>query len=149
MTIGKTTALTILAFVGRIMSLLFNTLSRFVSHFPAKKQLSSDFMVAVTVHSDSGAQEEEIYYYFHIFPIYHEVMEPDAMILVFLIFTLKLALSLSSFTLIKRLFSFSLLSAIRVVSLAYLRLLIFLLPILIPACDSSSLAFLISAQHIG
>ena len=32
-TIGKTTALTILAFVGRIMSLLFNTLSRFVIVF--------------------------------------------------------------------------------------------------------------------
>ena len=49
--------------------------------------------------------------------------------------------SLSSFTLIKRLFSSSLLSAIRVVSSAYLRLLIFLPAILIPACASSSLAF--------
>ena len=60
----------------------------------------------------------------------------------FLVFSLKLALSLS-FTLIKRFFSFSLLSALRVVSLAYMRLLIFLLCILILACDSSSLAFLI------
>ena len=48
----------------------------------------------------------------------------------------------SSFTFIKRLFNFSLLSAIRVVSSAYLRLLIFLLAILIPACASSSPAFL-------
>ena len=47
----------------------------------------------------------------------------------------------SSFTFIKRLFGSSLLSAIRVVSSAYLRLLIFLLAILIPACASSSLAF--------
>ena len=39
--------------------------------------------------------------------------------------------------------SSSLLSAIRVVSFAYLRLLIFLLAILIPACASSSPAFLI------
>ena len=39
------------------------------------------------------------------------------------------------------LFNSSLLSAIRVVSSAYLRLLIFLPEILIPACDSSSLAF--------
>ena len=39
------------------------------------------------------------------------------------------------------LFSSSLLSAIRVVSSAYLRLLIFLLAILIPACASSSLEF--------
>ena len=53
----------------------------------------------------------------------------------------KPAFSLSSFTLIKRLFSASLLSAIRVVSSAYLRFLIFLLAILIPACASSSLAF--------
>ena len=49
--------------------------------------------------------------------------------------------SLSSLTIIKRLFSSSSLSAIRVVSSAYLRLLIFLLAILIPACVSSSLAF--------
>ena len=48
---------------------------------------------------------------------------------------------LSSFTFIKRLFSSSSLSAIRVVSSAYLRLLIFLPAILIPACASSSLAF--------
>ena len=36
-------------------------------HFPAKKQLSSDFMAAVTVCSDFGAQEEEISYYY--FPL--------------------------------------------------------------------------------
>ena len=49
---------------------------------------------------------------------------------------------LSSFTFIKRLFSSSLLSAIRMVSSAYLRLLIFLLAILIPVCALSSLVFL-------
>ena len=64
------------------------------------------------------------------------------MILVFLIFTFKQALFLSTFTLIKRFFSSSLLFVIRVVSSAYLRLLMFLLPILIPACNSSSLAYL-------
>ena len=53
----------------------------------------------------------------------------------------KSTFSLFSFTLIKRLFSSSLLSAIRMVSSAYLRLLIFLPAILIPACASSSLAF--------
>ena len=52
----------------------------------------------------------------------------------------KPAFSLSSFTLIKRLFNSSSLSAIRVVSSAYLRFLILLPAILIPACDSSSLA---------
>ena len=53
----------------------------------------------------------------------------------------KPAFSLSSFIFIKRLFSFSSLSAIRMVSSAYLRLLIFLPAILIPACASSSPAF--------
>ena len=61
----------------------------------------------------------------------------------FLIFSLKPPLLLSFFTLIKRLFSSSSLSAIRVVSCAYLRLLMFLLSILIPACNSSRLAFLL------
>ena len=46
-----------------------------------------------------------------------------------------------SLTFIKRLFNSSLLSSIRVVSSAYLRLLIFLPAILIPACVSSSPAF--------
>ena len=60
----------------------------------------------------------------------------------FLKLSFKPTFSLSSFTFIKRLFSSSLLSAIRVVSSAYLRLLVFLQAILIPACASSSLAFL-------
>ena len=47
-----------------------------------------------------------------------------------------------SFTYIKRLFSSSSLSTIRVVSSVYLKLLILLLAILIPACTSSSPAFL-------
>ena len=71
-------------------------------------------MAAVTICSDFRAQEEEICHYFHLFPcICYEVMGLDAMILVFLTFSLKLALSLSSFTLIKRLFSSSLIFAIR------------------------------------
>ena len=63
------------------------------------------------------------------------------MIFVFWMLSFKPAFSLYSFTFIKRLFSSCLLSAIRVVSSAYLRLLIFLLTILIPACASSSPAF--------
>ena len=73
--------------------------------------------------------------------ICHEVMGQDATILVFWMLSFKPAFSLSSFTFIKRLFSSSSLSAIRVVSSAYPRLLIFLLAILIPAYPSSSLAF--------
>ena len=64
------------------------------------------------------------------------------MVLNFLIFSFKLALPVSAFTLIQRLLSSFLLSAIGVVSSTYLRMLIFLLPILIPACNPSSLAFL-------
>ena len=75
--------------------------------------------------------------------ICHEVMGPDAMILVFWMLSFKPTYSLCSFTFIKRLFSSSSLSAIRVVSSAYLRLLIFLPAILIPACASSSSAFLL------
>ena len=70
-----------------------------------------------------------------------EPMEPDAKILVFWMLSVKPIFSLSSFTFIKRLFSSSL-YAIRVVSSAYLRWLLFLSAILIPACASSSLAFL-------
>ena len=68
-------------------------------------------------------------------------MESDAMILVFWMLSFKPIFSLSSFTFIKRLFSSSFLSAIRVVSSACLRLLTFLLAILILVCASSSLAF--------
>ena len=50
--------------------------------FPAKKQMSSDFMTAVTVFSDFKAQEEKICHYFYLFPICYELMGPNAMILV-------------------------------------------------------------------
>ena len=73
--------------------------------------------------------------------ICHEVMGPDTMILLFWMLSFKPAFSLFSFTFIKRLFSSSLLSAIRVMSFAYLRLSVILLAILIPACDLSSPAF--------
>ena len=73
--------------------------------------------------------------------ISHEVMGQDAMILVFSTLSFRPAISLLSFTLIKRLFSSSSFSAIRVVSSVYLRLVIFLPAILIPACNSSSPAF--------
>ena len=81
--------------------------------------------------------------------ISHEVMGPDATILVFWMLSFKPTFSLSSFAFIKRLFSSSSLSAIRVVSSAYLRLLIFLLAILIPACVSSSPALLMMMNIIS
>ena len=94
------------------------------------------------VHSkvDFGAQENKICHCFSP-SICHEVIEPDAMILVFWMLSFKPAFSLSSFTFIKRLFSSSSLSAIKVVSSEYLRLLILCLSILIPICASPSSAF--------
>ena len=99
--------------------------------------MSFNFVVEVTVLGDFEAQENKICHYFHFFPIYFpdEVMGPDDMILVFLMLSFKQAFSLS-FTFIKRLFSSSLLSATRMVSFMYLRLLIFLQAILIPASVS-------------
>ena len=98
-------------------------------------------MIAVTLHSDFRTQEEEICHYYLSSSICHEVIGPDVMISVFLIFSFQLALWHSSFTLMKRLFSSFLLSANRVVSSAYFKLLMFLPPILIPACHSSRPAF--------
>ena len=87
MATGKTTALIIQTFVGKVMSLLFNILSRFVIAFlPRSKHLLISWL-----QSPSAV-----------------ILEPKT---------------------------------ITVVSSMYLRLLIFFLPILIPACESSSLAF--------
>ena len=79
---------------------------------------------------------------FHCFPIYLLWSDgTECHDLSFWMLSFKPNFSLSSFTFVKRLFSSSL-YAIRVVSSAYLRLLIFLPAILIPACASSSPAFL-------
>ena len=140
MTTGKTIALTIWTFVSKVMCLCFsNMLSRFImGSVPGSKYLN--FMATVTVSNHFGAQEDKTCHCFCFSPsICHEVMGADAMILVFLSF--KSAFSCSSFTFFKRLFSSSSLSALRVISSAYLGLLIFLLVVLIPACDSCNLAF--------
>ena len=71
----------------------------------------------------------------------HEVIGPDAMIFVFWMLSFKPAFLLFSFSFIKRRVSSSSLSVIKVVSSAYLRLLLFLPAILIPACASSILGF--------
>ena len=69
MTTGKAIALTRQTFVGKVMSLLFNTLSRLVTAFlPRGKCLN--FMAAFTICSDFGAQEIKVCHCFHCFPIY-------------------------------------------------------------------------------
>ena len=69
-TTGKTIALTKQTFVGKVMSLLFNVLSRFVITFSSKDQVSFNFMAAVTICSDFVAQENEVCHCFHCFSIY-------------------------------------------------------------------------------
>ena len=66
-TTGKTIAFTRWTFVDKVMSLLFNMLSRLVIAFlPRSKHL---FMAAVTICSDFGAQKSKVSHCFHYFPI--------------------------------------------------------------------------------
>ena len=125
MTTGKIIALTRQTFVGKVMSLLFNLLSTLVITFlPRSKCL----LILWLQSPSAGILEPRKMNSATVSPsIWHEVMGPDAMILVFWMLSFKPIFSLFSFTFIKRLFSSSSLLAIRVVSSAYLRLLIFLL----------------------
>ena len=138
---GKTIALTTRwPFADKVMSLLFNMLSRLsITFIPRSKCLLISWL-----QSPSAVILEPLKIKFLTVStsICHEVVGPDAMILVFWMLSLKPPFSLSSFTFTKRLFSSSSFSAIRLASSAYLRLLIFLPTILIPACASSSPAFL-------
>ena len=59
MTTGKTIALTRWTFVGKVMSLLFNMLSRLVITFLPRNK-SFYFMAAVTICSDFGAQKNKV-----------------------------------------------------------------------------------------
>ena len=143
MTIGKTIVLTRQTFVGKVMSLLFNMLSRLVIAFlPRSKCLLISWLQSPSAVILEPKKIKSVTVTTVFTSICHEVMGLDAMILVFWMLSFKPTFSLSSFTFIKRLFNYSLLSAIRVVSSASLRLLIFLLEILISACASSSPAFL-------
>ena len=69
MTTGKTIALTIWTFVGKVMSLLLICCLGLHS-FASKEQASFNFMAAVTICSDFGAQENKVSHCFHCFPIY-------------------------------------------------------------------------------
>ena len=139
MATGKSTALTRWTFVGKVMSLLFNMLSRLVITFlPRSKHLLISWWQSqsAVILEPKNIRSVTVSI---LFPsIGHEGMGLDAMIFIFRMLSFKPAFSLSSFTFINRLFSSSSLSAIRVVSSAYLRLLMFLPATLIPARASSS-----------
>ena len=114
MTTGKTIALTRWAFVGKVMSLLLNMLSRLVITFlPRSNRLLTSWLQSPSavilkpqkIKSDTVSTVSP--------SLCHEVMGPDAMILVFCMLIFKPTFSLSSFTFIKRCFRSSLLSAIR------------------------------------
>ena len=138
-TSGKTIALARWTFVRKVTSLLFNMLSRLVITFlPKSKRLSISWLQSPT----AVILEPQKVKFVTVSPsICHEVMGLDAMILVFWMLTFKPTFSLSSFIFMNSLFTSSSLSAIRVVSSAYLRLLIFFPAILISASASSSPAF--------
>ena len=121
------------------MSLLFSMLSRLVITFlPRSKHLLISWLQSPSAVILEPKKIKSVTVSIVSPSICYEVMVPDAVISVFSMLSFKPTYSLSSSTFIKRLFSSSLLSAIMVVSSAYLRLLKFLLAILIPACASSS-----------
>ena len=127
-TTGKTIALTRRTFVGKVMSLLFNMLSRLViAYLPRSKHLLISWPQSPPAMILEPKKVKSVTVSIIYPSICPEVMGPDAIILV----------SASFFTLlfhfIKMLFSSSSLFAIRVVSSVYLRLLVFLPAILIPA----------------
>ena len=147
MTTGKTMALTIWTFANKVVSLLFTMPSRFVIAFLSRSKhlliswLQSSSTVILEPKKIKSVTVSTI-------PIHlHEMMGLDVMILVFWMLSFKLAFH-SPLSSSSRLFSSSLLSAIRVVSSMYLRLLIFLPAILVPAYASSTLALhMISLIH--
>ena len=120
---------------------LFNALSSFViAFFPRTKHLLFSWLqlLAAVIFQ---AKKKSVTVSTVSPSFWHEVMELDAMILDFLVLDFKPAFSLSFLTLMKMLFISSSLYAIRVVSSAYVRLLVSSPVILIPYCNSSSWAF--------
>ena len=119
----------------KVMCQLFNTLPRFViASLPRSKSLLNSWLQSPS--AMIMEPKKRIYVTASTFSpsICYERIGLDAMILVFWMWNFKPAFSLSSFLFIKKLFSSSSLSAIRVTSSTYLRL-------FISACASSSLAF--------
>ena len=130
------------------MSLVFNMLSRLpIAFLPRSKRLLISWLQSPSSVILEPKNVKSVTVSIVSPSICHEVTGPDAITFVFWMLSFKLAFSLSCFTFIKRLFSTSSLSAIRVVSSAYLRLLVFLPAILILACASFHMMY--SAQKLN
>ena len=124
-TTGKTKALTIQTLVGKVMSLLFNMLSRFVTAFLSRsKHLIISWLQSPSAVVLEPKKIKSVIDFTFSPSIFHEVMEPDAMILVFWMLSFKPAFPLF-FQPHQEALSSSSLSTIKVVSSAYLRLLTF------------------------
>jgi len=137
-TTGKTTALTADLCRQSKASSFQPLLSRFaIAFLPKSNLLLISWLQSPSSEILESKERKSVTTSTFSLSICHEVMGPDTVVLVFKNLSFKPAFSLS-FTLIKRLFSYSLLSAIRMVLSAYLKLLMFLLPVLIPACNSSN-----------
>ena len=108
MTTGKTITLTRWTFVGKVMSLLFNMLSKLVITFLPRRM---SLLISWLQSSSAVILEPRKIKSATVSPsICQEVMGPDAMILVFWMLSFKPGFSLSFYTFIKRLFSSSSLS---------------------------------------
>ena len=106
-------------FVGKVMSLLFNMLSRLIITFlPRSKHLliswlqspSAVILEPPKIKPDTVSTVSP--------SISYEVMGPDAVIFVFWMLSFKPTFSLSSFTFIRRLFGSSSLSALRTINIS-------------------------------
>ena len=108
MTTEKTIALTRWTFVGKVTSLLFDMLCRLVITFlPRSKCLLNSWLQSPSAVILEPKEIKSVTVSIVSPSICHEVMRPDAMILLFWMLIFKPSFSLSSFTCIKRLFSSS------------------------------------------
>ena len=114
MTTGKIIALIRWTFVGKLMSLLLNMLSRLViTFFPRSKCLLISWLWSPSAVILEPRKIKPATVSTVSPSIYHEVMGQDAMIIVFWMLSFKPTFSLSSITFIERLFSSSSFSSIR------------------------------------
>ena len=142
MTTGKSIPLTRWAFISQGMSLLSNMMSMLaIAFLPKYKYLLILWLQSLFTVILETKKIKSLMISIVSPSICHELMGPDVRFYFFWMLSFKPAFSLSSFTFNKRLFGSSLLSAIRILSSAYLILLIFLPEILTPTYASSSPAF--------